>query len=316
MTGGRLRSRCSRRGTLRDLYASEAHVLRWGVIAIALWTVACAGTPPPPSAAPRQWYREGSGRTLVMLGGGTYGAAMFAPHAHELARDFDVIRVQTLNVQIAEARTEMPLHYSVSSEARALRKTLAYLGVTGPVDLVGVSYGAVVALHFAVVYPGQVRSVTLFEPPEFWLLPEEEYERDPALREMRELMSHMKGSVTPSDQQLLRFRCILGPCPSSVPVASDPSRAEWDSSRLAMRGLGATFRHHEDRRRLQQLARSKPILLLTGSETVGFHRRINERLVREMPTIETAEIQGGHSAPRVNSSAFIATLRTFLSRHP
>jgi pimeloyl-ACP methyl ester carboxylesterase len=144
---------------------------------------------------------------------------------------------------------------------------------------------------------------------------EEEFERDPALREMRTLMTRMVGPATPSDQQLFRFRCILGACPAAIPAASDPARAEWDLSRLSMRGLVATFAC-EDRNRLRQLGRTKPILLLTGTQTVPFHRRMNELLALEIPAVESAELPGGHSAPRVNADAFIATLRAFLSRHP
>ena len=285
-----------------------------GSLAFVLFTCTTSQTL---SSAPREWHREGKGsRTLVMLGGGTLGAAMFEPHARELAHSFEVVRVQTLNVQTAETNAQMPSSYSVEGEATALHDTLAYLKIRHQVDIVGSSYGAVVALHFAVMYPDQVKTVTLFEPPEFWVLPETEYANDPALHEMRELMTQMEESTTPSDQQLFRFRCILDSCPPAIPSAADSERRDWDLSRLAMRGLAATFRHREDLAQLKRLARSKPILLVHGSNTVSFHRRINEVLARELPEVETAEIEGGHSAPRTNASAFLEMVRAFLLRHP
>lgn len=265
------------------------------------------------ASVPRDWFREGSGRTVVMLGGGVYGAAMFAPHARALSGDFDVIRVQTLNVQSAASGAPMPSDYSVPAEAKALHDTLTSIGVTGPVDLVGSSFGAVVALHFAATYPERARTVTLFEPPAFWILPEEEYERDPVLREMRELTSAMTPSTTPSDEQLFRFRCLLGACPPGIPHDGDPSRAGWDAGRLAMRGLAAVPTHREERSRLAGLG--SPVLLITGSDTVPFHRRINELLARALPRVETAEIPGGHSASRVEVHAFNERLRAFLARH-
>ena len=248
-----------------------------------------------------------------MLGGGVYGAAMFATHARELSGDFDVIRVQTLNVQNAVNGAPMPSDYSVTAEAIALLQTLSVIGVTGQIDIVGSSFGAVVALHFAATYPDRVRTVTLFEPPAFWILPESEYERDPALREMRDLTSAMTPSASPSDEQVFRFRCLLGACPPGIPGDADPAHAEWEVSRRAMRGLAAIPAHREDRARLAQL--TSPVLLLTGSETVPFHRRINELLARALPRVETAELPGGHSAPRTSSAAFIQRLRAFLARH-
>lgn len=109
-----------------------------------------------------------------MLGGGVYGPAMFAPHARELSSDFDVIRVQTLNVQAARSGAPMPPDYSVAAEVSALHQTLSVIGEPDRVDHVGSSLGAVVALHIAATYPERVRAVTLFEPPALWILPDEE----------------------------------------------------------------------------------------------------------------------------------------------
>lgn len=280
---------------------------------LALAGAGCAVIGVHKQSAPREWYREGAGRTVVMLGGGVYGAAMFAPHARELATHFDVIRIQTLNVQRAASRAPMPSDYSVAAEACALAQTLSSIGVRGRVDIVGSSFGALVALHFAATYPERVRTVTLFEPPALWVLPDEEYARDPVLREMRELIGAMRPWTAPSDEQLFRFRCLLGACPPDIPGPGDPARAEWDLSRLAMRGLSAVSEHREDRARLAQLDR--PVLLLTGSETIPFHRRINELLAHVIPEVETAELEGGHSAPRTASSAFNEQLRAFLARN-
>ena len=249
-----------------------------------------------------------------MLGGGVYGAAMFAPHARELSPEFDVIRVQTLNVQRAESGGPLPRDYSVSSEAIAIRQTLDSLGVSGPIDLVGSSFGAVVALRFATLYPERVRTLVLFEPPAFWALADDEFARDEALREMRTLTSGMGPSAVPSDEHLYRFRCLLGACPAAIPNADDPARADWDRSRRAMSGLSAVAMHREDPGVVRRL--SAPVLLLNGTETVGFHRRINEALTRILVNVETAELPGTHAAARTAQSEFIEHTRQFLKRHP
>ena len=58
-----------------------------------------------------------------------------------------------------------------------------------------------------------------------------------------------------------------------------------------------------------------PVLLLTGSDTVAFHRRINDLLAELLPRVERAELPGGHSASRTARSAFNEQLRMFLARH-
>lgn len=244
-----------------------------------------------------------------MLGGGVYGAAMFAPHARELAGDFDVIRVQTLNVQQAVRGGAMPDDYSISSEAAAVRETLRSLGVEGPVHVIGSSLGAVVALRLATLYPQEVRSLVLFEPPAFWILPEEELQSDPALREMRAVTSGLGPSTAPSDEHLYRFRCILGPCPE-IPARGAPERAEWDRSRLAMRGLAAVVRHRENPAAVRELR--CPVLLINGTNTVGFHRRINERLAALLAGAQVAQIPGTHAASRSAPREFVEVTRTFL----
>lgn len=282
------------------------------VVLLLAGAAGCVATRPPGTTL-RETFREGAGRTVVMLGGGVYGAAMFAPHARELSTEFDVIRVQTLNVQRAESGGRMPSDYSISSEATAIHRTLQDIGVSGPIDLVGSSLGAVVALRFATLYPERVRTLVLFEPPAFWVLSDEEFEHDPTLAEMRRLTSGMRPSAAPSDQDLFRFRCLLGACPAAIPAANDPARADWDLSRRAMSGLSAVAAHREDPDAVRRL--TAPVLLLNGTQTVRFHRRINESLARILPNVETAEIPGTHAAPRTAQAEFVERTRQFLDRH-
>lgn len=284
---------------------------RTGLVGVfAILTVACSSTQSFQSP-PRAVFREGTGRTVVMLGGGVYGAAMFAPHARDLARDYDVIRVQTLNVQQADIGGAMPSDYSISAEAAAVHQALQAMAVAGPVDVVGSSFGAVVALRLATLYPERVRSLVLFEPPAFWLLSSQEFASDPELREMRDLSSRMSGSVAPSDDELYRFRCILGTCPEAIPHAAHPDRQAWDRSRLAMRGLAAVAAHRESPDAIRKLR--VPVLLINGTETVRFHRRINELLSGLLPNVQRAEIPGTHGASRTSLAPFLEVTRAFLA---
>lgn len=280
------------------------------IVVFTIFTTACTSTRSLPSP-PREVFREGSGRPVVMIGGGVYGAAMFAPHARDLSRIYDVIRVQTLNVQQADIGGAMPPDYSISAEAEAVHQTLLSIGVAGPVDMIGSSFGAVVALRLATLHPERVRSLVLFEPPAFWVLPPQEIASDQELREMLDLSSRMSGSVAPSDDELYRFRCILGTCPAAIPRSEDPDRPSWDRSRLAMRGLAAVAAHHESPDAIQKL--QIRVLLIHGAQTVRFHRRINDLLSGLFSNVEVAEIPGTHGASRTSVAPFLEITRAFLA---
>jgi hypothetical protein len=67
----------------------------------------------------------------------------------------------------------------------------------------------------------------------------------------------------------------------------------------------------DDVRRLQTLR--LPVLLVTGTLTAAFHRRINEILAARLPVVECAELPGDHHAISTAREAFISRLRKFLA---
>jgi pimeloyl-ACP methyl ester carboxylesterase len=69
-----------------------------------------------------------------------------------------------------------------------------------------------------------------------------------------------------------------------------------------------------DRGRLKTFR--KPVLIVTGKDTVGFHRRINDALAASVPAAERVELSGGHGAPATARDQFVAELRASLASHP
>jgi pimeloyl-ACP methyl ester carboxylesterase len=285
-------------------------------VAVAVCAVAFAGVMRPQqrqaSAPGLQALNEGRGTPLVMLGGGTLGAAEFAPHARVLGDDYRVIRLETINVEAALSRAALPERYTLGSESAAMARTLDRLRLDAPIDLVGHSYGGLVALDYALDHPHRIRTLVLAEPPAFWLVPAEERQRDGDLRAIIELTRELTPQHDPTDDQLVRFRCALGNC-VSPPRAGDPRRQDWDRRRAALRGLAAVADHRDDPDRLRRFDR--PVLILTGAQTVRFHRRIDDLLAAALPTVERADLPGGHDAPSAAPNAFVAALRAFFQRH-
>jgi pimeloyl-ACP methyl ester carboxylesterase len=250
----------------------------------------------------------------VMLGGGTLGAAEFAPHAHVLASRFRVVRLQTLNIARAQTRQPLPVGYSVKVESAAMSRSLDQLNLTTAVDVVGHSFGALVALDFALDHPDRVRTLVLAEPPAFWVVGSEERRATADMRAMDDLLRTLGPTIEPTDDQLVRFQCALGNCGLEVPRSTDPGWDDWVSRRSALRGLSAVASHADDISRLKSFRR--PVLIVTGSNTVSFHRRINDVLATYLRSAERAELPGGHGATSTAREEFVRVVDAFLTRHP
>ena len=255
---------------------------------------------------------EGSGAPVVLLGGGTRGADEFIPHAAALGREYRTIRLQSLN--ISRARMNQPLlpDYSIRTETAAMLWTLDKLGVRGPADLVGHSLGALIVLQFALEHPERVRTLTLAEPPAFWVVPADELSRTTDMRAMYELLLTLRPDVDPTDEQWIRFRCLLGECGLKRPDPASADWQEWVSRRSALRGLSAiaTLKGNVDT--LANFRRA--VLVVTGTNTVSFHRRVNEILASHFPIVERLELPGTHSAVVTAQDAFLTALRSFFEK--
>lgn len=256
---------------------------------------------------------EGAGPPLVMLGGGSGGAASFAPHAQRLGLTHRVIRLQSLNNAFADHGLTLPDDYSIKLESRAMGRTLDSLHLRGPIDVVGHSLGALIALDFALDHPRRVRSLALAEPPAFWLV-RDSSSRDSNLVAMLSLLRELGPKAEITDEQVARFHCLLGACPDGQSPRDDPRWPEWVRRKDALRGLAAVGRHTDDVRRLRALR--CPVLIMTGASTVSFHRRIDEVLARQLPNVRRVELPGGHGSPLTAPDEFLKALEDFLARRP
>lgn len=248
-------------------------------------------------------FSEGVGSPLVMLGGGTLGAGEFALHARVLAGDFRVVRLQTLNVDRAQKKQPLPAGYSLKTESGAMAASLDQLGLTTPLDIVGHSFGALVALDFALDHPERVHTLILAEPPAFWVVGPEELRATADMRMMYELVRTFGPTVEPTDDQFVRFLCAVGNCNVKPPARSG----------AALRGFSVIADHTDDVNRLKNFRR--PVLVITGSGTISFHRRIDDILVTHLPLAERTELPGDHGAVVSAQDEFISKMRAFLARH-
>jgi pimeloyl-ACP methyl ester carboxylesterase len=271
---------------------------------------------PHPASVPRmpvpmQAHVTGNGPRIVLVGGGLTGWKSWVPHAERLAPSRTVARLQLLSVQWGLQDRALPDGYGVRMESEALAAALDGLEWSEPVDLVAWSYGGLVSLDFALNRPERVRTLTLIEPPAVWLLPGRG-RGDPDVRALLELQIARDRDV--SDHDLERFIRAVGLAPPGMSPRQLPQWPDWMEHRRSLRNVTDAFAHVDDPARLRALG--LPVLLVTGTDTAPFLRRVHERLDLELPDARALEMPGGHAPHLVSMDRFLEALATFQGRVP
>ena len=251
----------------------------------------------------------GSGNPVILLGGGLLGADGWGGVPPLLAKTHRVINAQSLAVQYGLEGKTLPVSYELQTEVDALRASLDSTHVD-VADIIGMSHGGVTGLLFALQNPGRVRTLTLIEPPAFWVLPNHGYD-DAGAREMQEFVSSLRD-MTITEEHVERFRCLLGDCAGGRSPRQAPQWNQWVRYRNSLRGLHTIGEYKDDPSRLRALL--IPTLVVNGAETVAFHRAINAVLIRTLPRAEAFELTGGHNSPASAPDYFVAAWLKFRER--
>jgi pimeloyl-ACP methyl ester carboxylesterase len=252
---------------------------------------------------------EGEGTPVVLLHGGTADMSAFAIHSKELSRSYKVIRMEQFNVQYAVEGLMLPRDYSVQMESEAIKSTLDSLNIKEPIVLVGHSYGGLIALDFALHHPEYIRSLVLIEPPVFDIA-ESKGEAPDGMKQMQELSKQFTPQADVTEDMVAQFRCALMNC-DSFDIHHHPLWKTWIAEKNRLRGLSVVNNYKVDFKKLHQF--QKPVLIITGTQTVPFHKRINELLKKEFSFAKTASLQGGHTAVNTNPDEFVQCLLKFLN---
>ena len=256
---------------------------------------------------------KGDGRPLVLVGGGLTGWLGWIPQQDRLAPTRRVSRLQPLNVQLGLDGTALPAGYSVELESRALAASLDRATFPDATDIVAWSYGALVTLDFALDHPERVRTLTLIEPPAFWVLEAagELDERSARERDALEaLHEEMRGDVT--EDQLERFLAQAGFGAPGTPIRSMPQWPTWVKHKRSLLQGPAVFAHRDELSRVK--AFNRPVLLFKGTGSSYAFHRIIDVLSRTLPDARIVELPGGHAPHLVALDEFLKTLEVFQGR--
>jgi len=249
----------------------------------------------------------GTGDPLVLVPGGLTGWVSWKPHAEQLAATHRVVRVQLLVVEYGLDGTPLPPDYSVETESAALRRALDGLGI-GRADFAGWSFGAETLLDFALDHPHRVRSMTLIEPPAFWVLRSRGPLGAAALEFQKIIRSFGPGEI--SEAQLAQFAHFAGFVPPGTVPQSVPQWPLWLQHRQSLRNGDAAFRHDDDIARLRRF--QQPVLLFKGGGSPDYLREIIDVLGQELPSARVEDLPGAHALHIASMTRFMEIFRAFL----
>ena len=249
----------------------------------------------------------GRGDTVVLLPGGLAGWLGWERHVGPLSENYRVASMQLLSVDLGLRNEKVPANYSVDYETSGLSQTIEQNKITNA-HFVAWSYGAEIALNFALSYPDIVRTLTLIEPPAMWVLRSRGPLAENLVKEQEKIKSFGPGDIT--EEQLEWFVRQVRLIPPSVNMKSLRQWPIWMRHRQSLRTQDAVYRHEDTVERLRSFR--KPVLLFKGEGSTKALHQIIDILGEEFPNARVETLPGGHSPQVVAMEEFMKILTSFL----
>ena len=252
---------------------------------------------------------SGHGEPLVLVPGGLTGWLSWIPHADALSAMRKVIRLQLLSVELGLLGAPLPPRYSVDFEVNALHNTLNMLGIE-QADFAAWSYGAEIALSYALHHPDRVQSLTLIEPSAFWILHSRGLYSQDVLDGHRFHKSLATDDVT--EEQLVRFSHFAGFVPEDMDPRSLPQWTVWFTHRQSLRFGDIPFQHEDNIELVRRF--QKPVLLVRGEGSSPYYHDIIDVLFEELPDARVVTFPGRHAPHIISMQPFLERFTRFLSQ--
>ena len=251
---------------------------------------------------------KGQGEPIVLVPGVLSGWLSWIPFAERLSKEHMVVRVQLRSIELAEAGEPFPDDYGTLTEREALLATVDELGLDS-FDLAGWSYGGLVALAFALEYPGHVRALTLIEPEAPWILRETGRARDTLAGNEAYDRSFTGREITVDDLKDFLVRAGLGE--PGDDFESLPSWPVWVRNRQVLSTIGTIHDYTDSLDRLRAL--DIPVLAVKGTDTTEQDAAVVYDLVATVPRGRLLELPGGHASHIENTDRFLEELDTHIA---
>lgn len=192
---------------------------------------------------------------------------------------------------------------------RALHRARDLIGTARPVHLVGHSYGGAVALALALAYPERVRSVAVYEPVLFNLLPASSPQATLARWVARSVEWHVgRGEPDHAARAFLEYWAGRG----AYDASPADRRERFDAAiRKVPLDYGAILSGPHDPAAYSAIR--VPTLVMSGRRSVPATREIARRLAGAIPAAQLLELGGDHLMPINEPDAFNPVVARFLA---
>ena len=185
---------------------------------------------------------------------------------------------------------------------------------TAMFDVVGHSYGAMVAVRLAILAPHRVRSLCLVEPVGFCLLPHLGAEGRLALREILDLAEAIRRNVALGEPTAAVSRFVDYWNGAGTWAAMPASRQQSLATRAAKiaRDFDAIAAEHLSPAAMRKLF--TPALVITGNRGPRAPALAGESMARTMPRASLTHIRGaGHMLPLTHKPELASVLTQWLA---
>jgi pimeloyl-ACP methyl ester carboxylesterase len=182
-----------------------------------------------------------------------------------------------------------------------------------PLDLVGHSYGAAVALVAALQQPSRVRRLVLYEPTLFALV-DADTPRPNDADGIRDAVARAGAALDAGDGDAAAAHFIDYWMGSGAWAATPASRRAPIVAAVAhVRGWSQAL--FGEPTPLEACAALRlPVLLLQGSDTTASARAVVQRLARTLPQVQLQVLDGlGHMGPVTHPERVNAAIQAFLA---
>lgn len=252
---------------------------------------------------------KGEGEPLVLVPGALTGWLSWIPHQEQLAADYRVIRVQPIHNELGTRGERGDPTYTTETEREALRLTLDALRLEDS-HFAGWSGGGRALIEFALAYPERVRSLTLVEPAAYWIL-EQLGESASEADELNSFMHGLAGREV-SEDDLARFLRVAGFLRPGEDPRDHPNWERWLPHRMALSWQSEAL--DRSGRSIAELGLiSAPTLLVRGTVTVEWEKRVVAELAERLPNASVLELEGDHACHIQQLDEFLGGLRSHLA---
>ncbi|GAA3808509.1 pimeloyl-ACP methyl ester esterase BioH [Streptomyces coacervatus] len=253
---------------------------------------------------------KGEGPPVVLVPGGLTGWVSWTPLADALSARRRTVRVQPIHNELGSAGERGEAEYTAAIERESLLMTMDALGVE-TADFTGWSGGGRALIEFALAHPERVRTLTLVEPAAYWIL-DGLGESDPEVARLNQFLHALAGQDV-SEDDLAEFLELAGLAPSKDQARDHPAWPRWVPHRMAL----SWSSEQADRpdRDVAELADIRcPVLLVHGSATTDWLKRVVAVLDERLPDTRVLELPGDHACHLENPDAFLAALERHLAQ--